>query len=229
MDRDHGRLVVLEGIDGSGKSTQFRLLCRRMEAEGRPFRRLVFPQYSEPSSSLLRMYLNGEFGDRPEDVSAYAASTFYAVDRYASYVKVWREGYLTGETILADRYTTSNAIHQASKLSANEREAFFRWLSGFEYGLMELPEPDLVLYMDVPLETAVANMRTREAGAGHAGDIHETDTDYLAKCLDSAEAAASYYGWEKIRCTEGGDMRDPAAIHEEIYSLIFSGEGIIGD
>ena len=222
MDKKHGRLIVLEGIDGSGKSTQFSLLCQRLEAESRSFKRIVFPQYSEPSSALLRMYLGGEFGDRPEDVSAYAASTFYAVDRYASYRKVWRPDFLAGETILADRYTTSNAIHQASKLPPDQWEAFFRWLGEFEYGYMELPEPDLVLYMDVPLEIALANMRTREAAAGHPGDIHETDTDYLAKCLHTAQAAAAYYGWQKVRCTEAGIMRDPAAIHEEIYDMVFS-------
>ena len=110
-----GKLIVIEGTDGSGKSTQFQLLTQRLENENRQFQRLVFPQYSEPSSALIRMYLGGEFGSSPADVNAYAASAFYAVDRYASYKKVWGQWYEEGGLIVSDRYTTSNAVHQASK------------------------------------------------------------------------------------------------------------------
>ena len=131
-----GNLIVFEGTDGSGKSTQFRMLCERMEREGRPFRRLIFPQYQEPSSALLKMYLNGEFGSHPSDVNPYAASTFYAVDRYASWKKVWGDYYRGGGLVLSDRYTTSNAVHQASKLPEAEWEGFFRWL--FDTGYLAL-------------------------------------------------------------------------------------------
>ena len=106
-----GKLIVIEGTDGSGKSTQFRLLTERLAGEGREFRQLVFPQYAEPSSALIRMYLAGEFGTNPSDVNAYAASTFFAVDRYASYKKVWGKWYEDGGLVVSDRYTTSNAVH----------------------------------------------------------------------------------------------------------------------
>ena len=119
-----GRLIVFEGTDGSGKSTQFRALCDRAARSGHSFQKLVFPQYSEPSSALIRMYLGGEFGSHPGDVNPYAASSFYAVDRYASFKKVWGTFYQSGGLVLTDRYTTSNAVHQAVKCAPEEREAF---------------------------------------------------------------------------------------------------------
>lgn len=180
--RMEGKLIVLEGTDGSGKSTQFSLLCGRMEAEGRPFHRIVFPQYQEPSSALVRMYLGGEFGSSPSDVNPYAASTFYAVDRYAAWKKVWGRDYAAGKQILSDRYTTSNAVHQTGKLPESEWEDFLRWLFDFEYGKLGLPEPSLVLYLDMPTEQAVENLRRREGETHTTGDIHEVDTAYLARC-----------------------------------------------
>lgn len=147
-----GKLIVFEGTDGSGKSTQFSLLTRRLEARGVDFRTMVFPQYTEPSSALIRMYLGGEFGARPSDVNAYTASTFYAVDRFAAFRKVWGEYYRNGGLMLSDRYTTSNAVHQASKEPEQDRERFFAWLYDLEYRHMGLPVPDLVLYLDVPTE-----------------------------------------------------------------------------
>ncbi len=215
-----GRLIVFEGIDGSGKSTQFKKLCERLSAEGRDFRRLVFPQYSEPSSAPLRMYLSGEFGKHPEDVNAYAASTFFAVDRFASYIKVWKEYYNCGGLVMADRYTTSNAVHQASKLPSGERNNFFRWLTDFEYRLLGLPAPDVVIYMDLPLETALEQIRKREEATNTKGDIHETDAEYLKKCHECAASAADYYGWTKIKCTEHGKMRGIEDIHNDIYGLL---------
>lgn len=215
-----GKLIVLEGIDGSGKSTQFGLLCSRLEAEGVAFKRLVFPRYSEPSSVLLRMYLAGEFGTHPEDVNAYAASTFYAVDRYASFKKDWGAAYLAGGLMLADRYTTSNAVHQASKLPEAERPAFFKWLEDFEYGLMGIPAPDVVIYADVPAGVAQAQLRARESASGGSGDIHETDAAYLAACHVCADSAADYYGWRRVACAPDGKMRDIADIHSEIYNIV---------
>jgi dTMP kinase len=164
-----GKLIVFEGTDGSGKSTQFARLCRRMEAEERPFQKLIFPQYGEPSSALLKMYLNGEFGKRPSDVNAYAASAFYAVDRYASWKKVWGGYYRDGGLVLSDRYTTSNAVHQASKLPETQWEDFFRWLFDFECDKLGLPRPNLVLYLDMPTEKAVENLRRRERDTRTAG------------------------------------------------------------
>ena len=177
-----GRLIVFEGTDGSGKSTQFRALCDRAARSGHSFQKLVFPQYRAPSSALLRMYLGGEFGSHPGDVNPYAASSFYAVDRYASFKKVWGTFYQSGGLVLTVCYTTSNAVHQASKLPEAEWEGFFRWLFDFECGKLGLPLPDLVVYLDMPTEQAVRLLRSREASTHTKGDIHEMDTGYLALC-----------------------------------------------
>lgn len=216
-----GRLIVIEGTDGSGKSTQFARLCRRAEHEGIAFQRLVFPQYQEESSALLRMYLNGEFGRKPGDVNAYAASSFYAVDRYASWKKVWQGYYEAGGLVLADRYTTSNAVHQSSKVPPEERPAFFQWLFDFEYGRLGLPEPDLVLYLDMPTERAVDMLRQRERDTHTQGDIHETDSAYLATCRQAALEAAERYGWTKIPCLDQeGRLRRIDEIHQDIWQAV---------
>ena len=212
-----GKLIVIEGTDGSGKSTQFRLLTSRLEQEGTVFRKLVFPQYSEPSSALIRMYLGGEFGHKPSDVNAYAASAFYAVDRYASYKKVWGEYYEQGGLIVSDRYTTSNAVHQASKEPDETRGEFLKWLYEFEYDKLGLPRPDLTIYLDVPTDFTEKMMRRREADTNTSADIHEQDMDYLATCRRTGKAAAEYYGWTVIQCVQDGQMRSIEDIHGEIY------------
>ncbi len=215
-----GKLIVFEGIDGSGKSTQFGLMCTRFENEGTPFSRLTFPQYREPSSALIRMYLNGEFGDSPGDVNPYAASTFFAVDRYASFMKSWRGTYRSGSLFLTDRYTTSNALHQGAKLPEYKRTAFFKWLYDFEFGLMELPKPDIVIYMDIPACEAVKRIRERQTATGAAVDIHERDIEYLSECSRCGEEAADYYGWRKISCFNGPTAKSEQEIHREIYDIL---------
>ena len=217
-----GKLIVIEGTDGSGKSTQFRHLTERMEQENRHFEKLVFPQYAEPSSALIRMYLGGEFGHSPSDVNAYAASAFYAVDRYASYKKVWGEYYDNGGLILCDRYTTSNAVHQASKEPEESREDFLKWLYDFEYDKLALPQPDLVIYLDVPTDFTEQMMRRREADTNTHADIHEQDLTYLATCRRTGKAAAQYYGWTVIQCVQDGTMRSIEDIHEEIYRHVMA-------
>ena len=215
-----GKLIVLEGTDGSGKSTQFARLCQRMEQESQPFHRLVFPRYQEPSSMLLRMYLQGEFGSHPSDVNAYAASTFYAVDRYAAWKQDWGDIYRAGGVILPARYTTSNAVHQGGKLTGEEQRKFFAWLADFEYGKLELPEPDLVLWLDMPTEKAVENLRRRENETHTQGDIHEVDEGYLRQCRACAGAAADYYGWRRVSCLDAaGGVRSVEDIHDEIWTL----------
>jgi len=212
-----GKLIVIEGTDGSGKSTQFKLLTSRLEAEKRAFQKLVFPQYAEPSSALIRMYLGGEFGTRPSDVNAYAASAFYAVDRYASFKKVWGQWYEDGGLIVSDRYTTSNAVHQASKEPVEKQSDFLKWLYDFEYDKLGLPAPDLVIYLDVPTDFTEAMMRRREADTNTTADIHEQDLTYLATCRRTGKMAAEYYGWTVIQCVQDGAMRSIEDIHEEIY------------
>ena len=216
-----GTLIVFEGTDGSGKSTQFQALCRRAEQGGKSFQKLVFPQYSEPSSALIRMYLSGEFGSHPGDVNPYAASAFYAVDRYASYKKVWGADYEGGGLVLTDRYTTSNAVHQTVKCPPEERESFLRWLDDFEHAKLGLPRPDLVLYLDMPTDRAVSLLRRREADTHTKGDIHEVDAGYLAACRDCALQAAQVLGWKVIPCVDaGGALRSVEDIHRQVWSLV---------
>lgn len=215
-----GKLIVIEGTDGSGKSTQFRLLTQRMSQENIEFQNLVFPQYSEESSALIRMYLGGEFGRAPSDVNAYAASAFYAVDRYASFKKVWGDYYKKGGLILSDRYTTSNAVHQASKEPEDQQESFLKWLYEFEYDKLGLPSPDLTIYLDVPTDFTEKLMRSREAATNTHADIHEQDMQYLSTCRRMGKKAAAYYNWTVVECVRDGKMRTIEDIHQEIYRLV---------
>lgn len=217
-----GKLIVLEGIDGSGKSAQFRRLCTRLENDGIDYNHIVFPRYDQDSSALIRMYLAGEFGTHPDDVNAYTASTFFAVDRFASYKKDWGSTYESGGLFLSDRYTTSNAVHQGSKLSDEELPDFFRWLSDLEYEKMGLPRPDLVLYLDVDIETSLARMRKREAKNHTHADIHEQDIEYLRRCLRTAERAADFFGWTRIPFMKDDLERDVDEKNEEIYRILRS-------
>ena len=217
-----GNLIVLEGTDGSGKSTQFARLTEHLTADGRDFRKLVFPRYDNPSSALLRMYLGGEFGSRPSDVNPYAASTFVTVDRFASWRQDWSEYYQNGGLVLSDRYTTSNAVHQASKLPENEREAFFAWLYDFEFQKVGLPKPDAVIFLDVPISFTEKMMRKRESDTGTHADIHEQDLDYLRTCRETAAQAAAFYGWKSVACVRNGELRSIEDIHAEIYELVRS-------
>ena len=215
-----GKLIVIEGTDGSGKSTQFRLMSQRLTDEGKEFKHIVFPRYSEESSALIRMYLGGQFGSKPSDVNAYAASSFYAVDRFASYKMDWGNWYENGGLILSDRYTTSNAVHQTSKVPEAEQQEYLHWLYDFEYEKLGLPRPDLTIYLDVPTDFTEKMLRSREASTNTQADIHEQDTQYLATCRKTGRAAAEYYGWTVIQCVKDGAMRSIEDIHEEIYQHV---------
>jgi dTMP kinase len=217
-----GKLIVIEGTDGSGKSTQFRRLQQRLEQETRQFKHLVFPRYSEPSSALIRMYLGGEFGGSPADVNAYAASAFYAVDRFASYKQDWGNWYEQGGLVLSDRYTTSNAVHQASKEHGEKQQEFLKWLYEFEYDKLGLPRPDLVIYLDVPTDFTEKLLRGREAATNTSADIHEKDMSYLATCRETGRAAAKFYNWTVIDCVRDGAMRSIEDIHDEIYAHVMA-------
>ena len=215
-----GKLIVIEGTDGSGKSTQFRLLTQRLENENIAFRKIVFPQYSEPSSALIRMYLGGEFGTNPSDVNAYAASTFFAVDRYASYKQDWGSYYEQGGLLIADRYTTSNAVHQTSKLPPEQQQPFVDWLFDFEYQKLGLPAPDRVLYLDLPTELSEQMMRRREEATHTHADIHEQDEAYLRSCRESAARVVDWCGWQRIRCDRDGRIRSIQDIHQEVLERV---------
>jgi dTMP kinase len=170
------------------------------------------------------MYLGGEFGSDPNSVNPYAASSFFAVDRYASFVRSWGQYYNDGGTIITDRYTTSNAIHQGCKLPADQRQEYFRWLYEYEFKYMRLPQPDCVIYMSTPIDVSVKRMRLREKQTNTHADIHEQDNAYLKKCFDCGLEAAAYYGWKKIDSVENGREKTVEQIHDEIYSII---QGII--
>lgn len=215
-----GKLVVIEGTDGSGKATQTALLCDRLGADNLKFTKLSFPRYDKPSSKLVEMYLQGEFGDDVNAVGPYEASKFYAIDRYTSFVEDWGETYKNGGLIISDRYTTSNAVHQSAKMPKAERLEYFKWLSDIEYGSMGIPEPDLVIYLDMPLEATEKFMRKREASTDTKADIHEKNSTYLAQCKEAALDAAKYYGWHIIECAKDGKPRDKKDIHEEIYEVV---------
>ena len=220
-----GKLIVFEGIDGSGKSCQYRHICQRLENDGIDYNHIVFPRYDKESSALLRLYLGGAFGTDPGDVNAYTASTFYAVDRFASYRDDWGKIYENGGLILSDRYTTSNAVHQGCKLPDDELPDFFNWLADLEYVKMGLPRPDLVIYLDVDIETATRRMRRREAKNNTQADIHEKDTAYLERCLRTAGMAAEHYGWVRIPHKKDGIEREADEKNAEIYSVVLKALG----
>lgn len=215
-----GKLIVIEGTDGSGKSTQFRLLSEHLKNDAVEFKHIVFPRYSEDSSALIRMYLGGQFGGKPSDVNAYAASAFYAVDRFAAYKMDWGQWYEEGGLVLSDRYTTSNAVHQASKESEEKQGDFLGWLYDFEYDKLGLPRPDLTIYLDVPTDFTEKLLRHREADTNTKADIHEKDVRYLATCRSTGRRAAAYYGWTVIQCVRDGAMRGIEDIHDEIYRYV---------
>lgn len=217
-----GKLIVLEGIDGSGKSSQFKKICQRLNEDGREYCHTVFPRYEKDSSALLRMYLGGYFGTDPASVNAYTASTFFAVDRFASYKDDWGKLYESGGLILSDRYTTSNMVHQGAKLTDDELPAFFAWLADLEFNKMQLPRPDCVFYLDSTLELSLSRMSRRQEETNTNADIHEKDIDYLSKCLHTADIACEYFGWHRIAYEKNGMERDIDEKAEEIYGIISS-------
>ena len=216
-----GKLLVLEAGDGSGKATQTKMLRERLVAESRCVRQVEFPDYASPSSALVRMYLGGDFGERASEVNAYAASAFFAVDRYASFQTKWRADLEAGAIVLADRYTTANMVHQAVKIEdAAEREAFLAWLEDFEYEKLALPRPDLVLFLDMDPAVSRRLIAARAAASGAARDIHERDEDYLVRCHRASVNLAARCGWQRVRCSEEGEPLSREAVHEKIYEAV---------
>lgn len=217
-----GKLITIEAGDGSGKATQTKALYDRLLAEGYQVLKVEYPDYQSESSALVRMYLGGEFGQQAENVSAYGASAFFTVDRYASYLLKWRQAYEAGWIILADRYTTSNMVHQAVKLKDSaEREEFLTWLWDFEFGRLQLPVPDRVIYLDMPPEISDRLINSRAAkDSSRQKDIHEKDTSYLHHCHRAYNEVAEKYGWVKISCAQQGNLRTVQDIHEDVYQAV---------
>lgn len=215
-----GKLIVIEGLDGSGKSTQLDLLKANLEKLNIDCKSVSFPDYENPSSTLVKMYLGGEFGKKPDDVNAYAASVFYTVDRYASYKSVWGEYYNNGGTVVSGRYTTSNAVHQASKLEESRWEDFLSWLYDFEYSKIGIPKPDKVIFLDMPIEVSQKLLSKRYEGDNSKKDIHESDTEYLDRCRKAALFTANYSGWEIIPCSESGEARTIEEIANDVLNSV---------
>lgn len=215
-----GKLIVLDGLDGSGKSTQAELLYEAIRAENADVKLISFPDYNDPSSALVRMYLGGEFSDNADDVNAYAASSFYAVDRYASYMRYWKAFYEAGGVILATRYVSSNAIHQMVKLPKEEWDSYLTWLSDFEYGKLGLPKPDRVIFLDMPREVADKLIESRYGGDESKKDIHEKNRSYLQKCQMTASYASKKEDWSVVSCAENGEVRPMDDIAAEILAIV---------
>lgn len=197
-----GKLIIIEGLDGSGKSTQIELLTKRAQSLGKKVRQIKFPNYEEDSSALVKAYLGGELGNLNE-INAYAASTFYSVDRYATYRRHMKEDYENGCIFLLDRYTTANMYHQTTKLPRAEWDSFLNWLEDLEYNKLELPKPDLVLYLDMRPQTAKRLMEARYHGDESKKDLHESNFQYLLSCRDAALYAAERCGWQVLECCDG--------------------------
>ena len=212
----NGKLIVIEGLDGSGKATQAWALAEALQAQGRDMMQITFPDYASDSSALVKMYLGGQFGSHPGDVNAYAASAFYSVDRFASYKMKWGEFYRKGGIVIADRYTTSNAVHQCSKLPQDQWDAFLDWLFDFEYNKIGIPAPDSVIYLEVDPAVSRALMTGRYQGDEAKKDIHEKDTEYLARSQQAARHCAATLGWVTVACCQAGEMRTIQQIHEDV-------------
>lgn len=211
-----GRLIILEGGDASGKATQTRQLEARLKEEGRLVRRVEFPDYDAPASVLVKMYLKGAFGKEAAAVNPYAASVFFAVDRYASYQMKWKAHYEAGGIVLSDRYTTSNMVHQAVKVEEAARADYIAWLADFEYEKMGLPRPDGVIFLD--MDPAVSDrLLAARAKAEERTDIHEADLAYLHRCHEAYQAIAARFGWHRISCSAGGVPRPAEEIAADVY------------
>ena len=218
-----GKLFVIDGTDGSGKQTQLGELKNRLDREKIDYRVVSFPNYDSKTSTLVKMYLSGEFGTNSKEISPYIASTFYAADRYATYQTELKEYYENGGLILADRYTTSNMIHQAGKIQdKEERDKFLKWLWDFEFNLYKLPIPTEVFFLNMPVEKSLELIANRDNKFTHSSkkDIHESDKNHLIDAYSAACDVAKDYNWYEVKCVKDDVLRTIDDIHEEIFTEI---------
>ncbi|APF25924.1 thymidylate kinase family protein [Clostridium sporogenes] len=220
---ERGRLIVIEGSDGSGKATQTKKLYDKLVKQNKKVKKVEFPNYKSESSALIKMYLSGEFGKNPDSVNPYASSTFYAVDRFASYKKDWEEFYLKGGIIIADRYTTSNMIHQAAKIKeVQAKDKFLNWLWDFEFEKFNLPVPDCVIFLDMPPKCSKSLMETRnnKFTGEKEKDIHENNYEYLLESYNNSKYISEKYGWNRIECTNEDKIKSIDQINDDIIKVI---------
>lgn len=213
-----GKLIVIEGTDGSGKATQAERLTRSLIDTGRPAMQISFPRYGHPMARGVEFYLEGRYGTDPDSVNPYAASLLYGVDRFDAYRTEWGRFYRDGGTVIADRYTTSNATHQAEKLAPELRHGFLDWLYDLEYNKLGLPRPDLVMFLDADPDVTRHILDTRTGKPGVKHDIHERDPEYLRRCREAAMDTIEYSGWIRIPCTEDGAMLSEDEIHGRVLA-----------
>ena len=218
-----GKLFVIEGTDGSGKQTQLQKLAERLKESNIEYKTVSFPNYDSPSSSLVKMYLSGEFGTDSQKISPYIASTFYAVDRYATFKKEFEEFYNNDGIILADRYTTANMVHQSGKIGdLKEREKFLDWLFDLEFGIYGLPKPTEVFFLNMPPEDAEMLIKDRANKFSHetTKDIHERNPKHIEESYNAACSLIDKYNWYEVKCVKDGKIRTIEDIHEEIYNEV---------
>lgn len=216
-----GKLIIIEAGDGSGKATQTKLLYDKLISLGYKVQKIEYPDYASEACIPVKMYLNGDFGGHAEDVNAYAASVFFAVDRYASYRMKWKKAYDEGAIILADRYTTSNMVHQAVKIAdRQERNEFLQWLWDTEFNKMGLPTPDKVIFLDMPPQFSTKLINDRAKNTKRKKDIHEKDTAYLAKCYDLYKDIAKKYNWCTVNCVQDEKLRSVEQIHQDVFATV---------
>lgn len=219
-----GKLIIIDsGTDGSGKATQTQKLYERLLSEGKDVRKITFPDYDSPACMPVKMYLGGEFGTDPSDVNAYVASTFYAIDRFASFKTYWGEFYKKGGIILSDRYVSSNMVHQAVKMDDDkEREQYLNWLYDLEYIKYGLPIPDCVIFLDMPpsISEKLMEDRANKITGEQKKDIHESNHEYLVKCYNNSLEIANKYNWKRVKCINGKTLRTVDDINNEIYEKV---------
>jgi dTMP kinase len=214
------KLIIMEGLDGCGKSTQTALLEEYFKAQNVAYKKIKLPDYDSPSSTLVNMYLAGEFGKNASDVNAYAASAFYAVDRFASFKQKWKKDYDNGTLILADRYATSNSIYQMEKIDSSQWDKYLDWSEDFEYNKIGIPRPNLVIFLDMPIEISQKLMTSRYNGDEGKKDVHEADIEFLNKCRKSALYTAKKQGWRVVACSDGVNLLPIEEIHNNIVQIV---------
>ena len=221
-----GKLIAIDGVDASGKQTHTELLASYFENSGKKVKRLSFPVYECESSALVKLYLNGSMGKNAQDVDAYAASTFFAADRFVTFRMDWHKDYEDKDTlIIADRYVSSNMIHQASKIEdIAEKDRFLDWLYDFEFNMYKIPEPDMTVFLDMPPKYGkmLISGRNNKFSGEEKLDIHESDFSYLEKSYENAKYVASKFGWRTVPCVKDGNIRPIPDIQADIVKIVES-------
>lgn len=220
---NRGKIFLIEGSDCSFKETNSKALYEQLKKDGYNVRIYSYPNYESPSSALVKMYLNEEFGSSASELNPYIMSQFYAVDRVASYLKEWKEFNDNGGIIILDRYVESNSIHQGAKFDKQiYKDIFLDWLHNLEYGINGLPKPDIVFFMDMPPEKAqeIIKNRNNKITDSNKKDIHEKDFLFLEKSYQNAKYVAKKYNWRFIGCVFKGELKSKDEIFNEIYEQV---------